>query len=317
MSGSRRMPGRAVVVSLLALAHPGAGTAQTPTLEAVAFMAGTWCSSGGPDATVIEEHYTSPSANLVLGTTRYLRGGTTVGYEVTRIEMDSTGVVLTPAPSGQAPVPFPLVEASPGSAVFENPDHDFPVRIEYRRRWDTLVARATGGDGEGPEWRMTPCPPAQSGEGWSGSGGAATADGIDPVFEILAGAWEGSGTLFGTPARFSMEWDIADGMARLRYTNALVDARGETTPVLTAFATYRTAGPADGTWFDTRGQVLRLTSDQVDGALVVSWRAPDESGRTTYRPLEDGTVDVVDEVFGPDGWRAFGHAVYTRGSPAP
>ncbi len=306
-----------MAISLLTLVHPGVGTAQTHTLEAVAFMAGTWCSAGGPDATVIEEHYTSPSANLVLGTTRYLRGGTTVGYELTRIEADSTGVVLTPAPSGQAPVPFPMVDASPGVAVFENPSHDFPVRIEYRRRVDTLVARATGSDGEGPEWRMTPCPPAQSGEGRSGPGDPGTSDGIEPVFRMLAGVWEGSGTLFGTPARFSMEWDIADGMARLRYSNALVDERGDTTPVLTAFATYRTSGAADGTWVDTRGQALRLTSAHADGALVVSWRAPDESGRTTYRPLDDGTVEVVDEVLGPDGWRTFGHAAYTRGLPAP
>ena len=319
MRGSRRMLITWVAVLLVAVIRPGAIAAQTGAMEAVAFMAGTWCSTGGPDDTVIEEHYTAPSANLVLGTTRYLRDGATVGYELTRIEVDAAAVVLTPMPSGQAPVPFALVDASPGVAVFENPEHDFPVRIEYRSSADTLVARVTGADGEGPEWRMTPCPPAQPAR-WPSESEDAPAPAPDSgaeVFGFLTGSWEGSGTLFGTPARFSMEWDVADGMARLRFANALVDQQGDTTPVLTAFATYRTSGASEGVWLDTRGETLRLTWVRDDGALIVSWRAPEESGRTSYRPLGDGTVEVVDEVLGLDGWRVFGQAVYARVPPAP
>lgn len=138
-------------------AASGPPDARTGPLDAVAFMAGTWCSSPPPGGTMIEEHYTTPSANLVLGTTRYLREGATVGHEITRIETDSAGVVLTPTPSGQAAVPFRLTESAPGRAVFENPEHDFPVRIEYERIGRELVARALGADGSGPEWRMTPC----------------------------------------------------------------------------------------------------------------------------------------------------------------
>lgn len=126
-------------------------------LDAVAFMAGTWCSNPSPGGTMIEEHYSTPSANLVLGTTRYIRDGATVGHEITRIEADSAGVVLTPTPSGQAAVPFRLAESAPGRAAFENPEHDFPVRIEYERVGVELVARALGADGTGPEWRMSPC----------------------------------------------------------------------------------------------------------------------------------------------------------------
>lgn len=139
-------------------AVPVRPSAPTGPLDAVAFMAGTWCSSPPSGGTMIEEHYTTPSANLVLGTTRYLRDGATVGHEITRIGADSAGVVLTPTPSGQAAVPFRLTESAPGRAVFENPEHDFPVRIEYERVGDELVARALGADGAGPEWRMSPCP---------------------------------------------------------------------------------------------------------------------------------------------------------------
>lgn len=139
-------------------AAPGPPATPAGPLDAVAFMAGTWCSSPPPAGTMIEEHYTTPSANLVLGTTRYLREGATVGHEITRIEADSAGiVVLTPTPSGQAAVPFRMTESGPGRAVFENPEHDFPVRIEYEQVGDGLVARALGADGSGPEWRMSPC----------------------------------------------------------------------------------------------------------------------------------------------------------------
>ncbi len=138
-------------------AAPGMPATPAGPLDAVAFLAGTWCSSPPPAGTMIEEHYTTPSANLVLGTTRYLREGATVGHEITRIEADSTGIVLTPTPSGQAAVPFRLTESAHGRAAFENPEHDFPARIEYERVGDELVARALGADGAGPEWRMSPC----------------------------------------------------------------------------------------------------------------------------------------------------------------
>ena len=45
---------------------------------------------------------------------------------------------------GRAPTAFRLVEVSGQRAVFENPGHDFPQRIIYRREGDTLHARIEG-----------------------------------------------------------------------------------------------------------------------------------------------------------------------------
>ena len=114
-----------------------------------------------------------------------------------------------------------------------------------------------------------------------------------------------------------MSWDAAEGLARLRFSNALEDDGGGTTPVLTAFATYRTMGPAEGIWLDSRGETLELTWTHDRDALVVSWRSSQESGRTTYRLLTDDAVEVLDEVSAPDGFRVFGRARYTRVRPAP
>ncbi|HLS47991.1 MAG TPA: DUF6265 family protein, partial [Gemmatimonadales bacterium] len=57
-------------------------------------------SSGGA---VLEEIYTSPSANLMLGLSRYLRDGRAVQYEFSRITSDSAGVELFPIPGGRHP----------------------------------------------------------------------------------------------------------------------------------------------------------------------------------------------------------------------
>jgi hypothetical protein len=43
------------------------------------------------------------------------------------------GVTFTAYLKGQDPTPFVLKPGPDGEAVFENPDHDFPQRVIYRR----------------------------------------------------------------------------------------------------------------------------------------------------------------------------------------
>lgn len=141
----------------LTAAAPFAPSTPGP-LEPLRFMAGCWRGPSGRDQ-VIEEHYTSPSANLILGMTRYTRNGVATGYEFSTIAVRDSAVVLTPRPEGQQPVAFPLTRLDRSSAVWENPTHDFPTRIAYRRLpGDTLVARiegpGPGGTTASEEWRM-------------------------------------------------------------------------------------------------------------------------------------------------------------------
>ncbi len=141
-------------VVLLAGAVPGRG--QAPALGNLAFMAGCWNGEARRGAVTIEEHWTTPTVNVMLGTTRYVAGDSTLSWEFTLVEGGAGGVVMTPYPSGQSPVPFRLVGAS-DAAVFENLAHDFPQRIVYRRVADTLVVRieADVPERRGREWRMT------------------------------------------------------------------------------------------------------------------------------------------------------------------
>ena len=143
-------------------AAPGAGQkSPPPSLGELAFMAGCWRGHGSNAATTIEETYTPPTDNMIIGMTRYVRGGRVVDFEFTTIERSDTALVLLPRPKGVRSVSFSLKELADGKAVWENPTHDFPQRIVYQRTAEgTLVARIEGTTSRGPrhmEWTMTRC----------------------------------------------------------------------------------------------------------------------------------------------------------------
>jgi Domain of unknown function (DUF6265) len=130
-----------------------------PTLADLAFMAGCWRGPSG-EGTTIEEYYTVPSDNLILGVSRYTKGARVTSYEFSTIAREGSEIVLTPRPSGQEPVAFRLTRLDSTGAVWENPAHDFPTLISYRRGpGDSLVARIEGPGRDGKrsmEWRMGP-----------------------------------------------------------------------------------------------------------------------------------------------------------------
>jgi hypothetical protein len=131
-------------------------------MHRLAFMAGCWNGTfraDGGAAGTIEERYTTPSENLILGTTRYLLDGRAVQFELTTIRLEDRGIVMLPYPGGNPSEDgFLLTGFRDGAAVFEAPEHDFPKRILYRRDGDELVARIDGGEGseQAAEWRMSP-----------------------------------------------------------------------------------------------------------------------------------------------------------------
>ena len=115
--------------------------AQEPGLERLAFMAGCWAQEGDG----LREQFTAPTANMVLGMSRFVVGGEAVQFEFHRILAAESGPVLTPHPNGVASVPFAASTSEEAYVVFENPEHDFPQRILYDgRRPDTLVAAIEG-----------------------------------------------------------------------------------------------------------------------------------------------------------------------------
>lgn len=130
------------------------------TLEDVRFMTGCWEGTfrNRSGHGVIEEHYTAPTENTMLGTTRFIREGRTVQYEFTLIRADTSGIRLVPYPNGQrSEHDFVLTKSAVDQAVFEAPEHDYPKRIIYRKDGETgLHARIDGGadDRDGREWYL-------------------------------------------------------------------------------------------------------------------------------------------------------------------
>jgi hypothetical protein len=120
-------------------------------LDQLAWMVGSWSVEQG--GTVVEEHWTPTRGNTMLAVGRTTRGERTVFFEFLRIEQTPDGITYHAAPRGRSPAtPFKMVEMSEGKVVFENPQHDFPVRITYWREGpDGMGAKTEGKDGARPE----------------------------------------------------------------------------------------------------------------------------------------------------------------------
>ncbi|HEU4769171.1 MAG TPA: DUF6265 family protein [Pyrinomonadaceae bacterium] len=120
---------------------------QSPTLADVSWIAGDWQTPAG-GRRQIEEHWTAAAGGSMMGVSRTIAGDKTVEFEYLRIEQRADGVYYVAHPKARCPgTDFKLTRASATEAVFENPQHDFPKRIIYRKTDDGLTASIDGGEG--------------------------------------------------------------------------------------------------------------------------------------------------------------------------
>ena len=92
-----------------------------------------------------------PDGDLMLGAGRTTVNGAVREYEQVRLTWENNHLVYTAHPSGQAEASFTSIEVSDSGFVVDNPAHDFPQRIYYRRRGtDSLIARVEGPGPSGP-----------------------------------------------------------------------------------------------------------------------------------------------------------------------
>jgi hypothetical protein len=82
----------------------------------------------------------------MFGVSRTVANGKTVFFEYLRIETRGDGLFYVAHPKARTPgTDFKLVRLSGQEAVFENPAHDFPKRLIYRKNADgSLTARIEG-----------------------------------------------------------------------------------------------------------------------------------------------------------------------------
>lgn len=94
---------------------------------------------------VVSEQWMHAGGGVMLGMNRTVIADAASGYEFMYIGPVEGRLSFVARPSGQAGATFPVVAMSDTSVVFEQPTHDFPQRIEYRRRGpDFLFAQIEG-----------------------------------------------------------------------------------------------------------------------------------------------------------------------------
>jgi len=120
---------------------------QTPTIADLSWIAGDWQTAPG-GRSQIEEHWTAAAGESMMGVSRTIAGDKTVEFEYLRIEQRADGIYYVAHPKARCPgTDFKLTRASTTEAVFENPQHDFPKRIIYRKTDGGLTASIDAGEG--------------------------------------------------------------------------------------------------------------------------------------------------------------------------
>jgi len=122
----------------------GAAAPTARPVEDLGWMAGQWETADR----ATEETWLTPRGGVMLGLGRTIASGTAREFEFLRIQAGEDGVPIHwGSPNGVPAVAFRLSAAGPAEATFDNPGHDYPQRIHYRRDGDRMVATISALDG--------------------------------------------------------------------------------------------------------------------------------------------------------------------------
>ena len=131
-----------VLVCSLAAALVVAQSPASP-IDRAAWLSGCWEMRVGDRLTM--EMWMPPAGGTMMGASRTTRAGVVREYEQLRLHASGDTLIYSALPSGQSLAAFRSTSISETSLVFENPTHDFPKKITYRRVGaDSLVARVQG-----------------------------------------------------------------------------------------------------------------------------------------------------------------------------
>jgi hypothetical protein len=138
----------------------------------------------------------------------------------------------------------------------------------------------------------------------------------DNIFKRLHGSWSGEGKTLEMPAtlRMSWEWVLGEKFLRLSLKNEMRATSGQV-QLFEGHAYYQPSeAKCEGTWFDSRGISFPIKCTVEGQSVTAMWGATDqENGKSVYRLLADGKLEVVDSVKQKDGsWKEFGRFVLSR-----
>jgi uncharacterized protein DUF6265 len=140
-----------LAISCVILLSAGVGAqGNSPEMWKLGFISGCW--KGGDRGLVLEEQWTKPAGQSMLGVGRTIKDGKTEFYEFLQIRERSDGIFYIAEPNGEKAVSFKLVKVNDTQAIFENAQHDFPQRIIYQRAIDgSLLASLEGTESGKPK----------------------------------------------------------------------------------------------------------------------------------------------------------------------
>lgn len=123
-----------------------AGADKAIALDRFAWLAGAWVLDDGKQH--VEEFWSTPAPDMMIGMSRTLRDGKTSAFEFLRIVSHDDAVFYVAQPRGKPPVEFRLASFDGAQAVFVNAGtSDHLQRIVYRHNADdSLAARIEGTD---------------------------------------------------------------------------------------------------------------------------------------------------------------------------
>jgi hypothetical protein len=132
-----------LILTLIAAAIGSPIHAQSSAgIDDAAWLGGCWSFAGKNGFT--EEHWLPPAGGAMLGLSRTIRGDKMVEFEYLAIRTIDGKLSYVATPSRQKETVFTLARHSPAELVFENPSHDFPQRVIYRKVPDGLAVRIEG-----------------------------------------------------------------------------------------------------------------------------------------------------------------------------
>lgn len=135
--------------------------------------------------------------------------------------------------------------------------------------------------------------------------------GSTSFLRTLQGGWIGTGAVMKREAHVELTVTpvLGDRFVRLQWVNS---GGKEGRQLFEGLAIYeeRPDGTLAATWWDSQGARHAVSATVEGSALTALWG---ERGRTVYRLLETGALEVTDSVKRPDGsWSEFGRSTLKR-----
>ncbi|HWA15485.1 MAG TPA: DUF6265 family protein [Gemmatimonadales bacterium] len=137
------------LTALLLVLLPTVLAAQSP-IDKAAWLTGCWEAKN--ERRTIIEMWMAPAGGMMLGGSRTVANGVVREFEHSRLRAIGDTLVYTALPSGQITTDFTGVPGD-GVLTFENPSHDFPTRITYRRIGNDSMTARVEGPGQGGAMR--------------------------------------------------------------------------------------------------------------------------------------------------------------------